>query len=86
VESVEALDDIVAGQLDFDEMGHLLPESGHEIVELAPFRRLTAVRSELAARAGVETVVQGQLEDLGDVEIAGENIGLLAEGPGFDAA
>ncbi len=34
----------------------------------------------------VNPVIQGNLQDLRDIEIAGEDIGLLAEGTGLDAA
>jgi hypothetical protein len=42
--------------------------------------------ADVLARAHVEAVVEGEFQHLHEVEVAGEDVGLLAEGAHLDAA
>ncbi len=64
-----------------------LPLEGIEqLVEVGKRGGFSGFGAELSLRLRIETVVECQLQDLRQVEVAGQNVGLLAEGPHLDTA
>ena len=62
-------------------------ERGQQVVEaVASCFRPAGPQAQPPAGPRIDAVVQRQLEDLHQVEVAGEDEGLLAEGPRLDAA
>ena len=59
-------------------------EGSEERVEVVEVPGRSGLRSQLATGTRIPAVVQGQLEYLRQVEVAGENVGLLAERADFD--
>ena len=86
IAGVQPLDDVVAPDLDVDEVAQLLLEGGEELVEGLERARIAGLRAELLAGARIDAVVQRDFQHLGQVEVAGEVVVLLAERAGFDAA
>ncbi len=83
---VEAFDDVRAADLDVDEVADLPAESLEELVERFECRRVAGLEADPFPRPRVDAVPHGDLEDLGQVEVSGQDVGLLAESPRFDAA
>jgi hypothetical protein len=86
VGGVHALDVVVDADLQVHDPVELAGEGGVEVVESGEVFGLAGLRADLLAGQLVAAVVQGQLQDLGHVQVAGQDVGLLAEGPGLDAA
>ena len=73
--------------LDVDEVAQLRREGREDLVEATRSEPgAPVVRAQLLAGARIDAVVQRQLQHLHQVEVAGEDVGLLAEGPDLDAA
>ena len=83
---VELLDDVAAPDLDVDEVADLLPEGLEELVEGPERRRVPGLEPDPLPGPRVDAVVHGDLEDLGQVEVARQDVGFFPEGPGLDAA
>ena len=83
---VEALDDLVAPDLDVQEVADLGLEGREELVRGLEPGGVAGLRADLLLGAGVEPVVQRQLQHLHQVEVAREDVGLLAEGAHLHAA
>ena len=83
---VEPFDDVVAQDLDIHEMADLLLECGEQLVVRLELGRIAGLQADRLARARIDAVVEGDLEDLGHVEVPGQGVVLLAESPGLDAA
>ena len=79
-------DDPVAGDLDVHEVAQLLAPGDQQFGKGCECARITGARTELAIQARIMPVVEGQFEDLGQVEVTGQDVGFLTEGPGLDAA
>jgi len=86
VAGVQALDDLVAAHLDIQEVLHLAFKGGEQFVEGCKTGGFTCLRAQLPPAARVTPVVQGQLEHLGQVEVAGQNVSFFAEGAHLHAA
>ena len=73
--------------LDVDEVAQLRLERA-ETARRTPAkpRRIAGAQADPLARARIDAVVQRDLEHLGQVEVAGEDVGLLAERAHFHAA
>ncbi len=82
---VQPLDHIVPPDLDIDEVAKLRFISGEQLVEGSELPWIAGGRADPLPGARVDPVVQGDLEDLGHVEVAGEDVGLLPVGAGLDA-
>ena len=83
---VHLLDDLVAAHLDFHEMVQLPAKGGEQIVEAPEAgRRCRSRRPELLSGPRVHAIVQRQFQHLHQIEVAGEDVGLLAERARFDA-
>jgi hypothetical protein len=83
---VEALDDVVAAHLHVHEVPHLPREGVAQVVEAREAPRVAGGEPDLAPAARVQAVVERHLQHLGQVEVAGEVVVLLAEGADLDAA
>ena len=83
---VDPLDQLVPRELDLDQARELRAEGAEEGLEVAERLRPAGRRAEPPAAPRIDAVVQRQLEDLRQVEVAGEDVRLLAEGAGLDAA
>ena len=83
---VQALDHVVAADLDVHEMAQLLAERGEELVVGPELRAGRRSRCRSACRCADPAVVQRDFQDLGQVEIAGQDVGLFAECAGLHAA
>ncbi len=81
-----ALQEVVGLDLRFDDEPELFLESGVEFIEVREALRVAGFQADLPAGHGVDAIVQGQLEDLGDVEVAVQDVGFLAETARLDAA
>jgi len=83
---VEALDRPVAGELHVHEVPHLPRPGGEQLVETDDAARVAGAGAEPPAGARVHAVVQRQLQHLHQVEVAGQDVGLLAERARLHAA
>ncbi|RPJ83313.1 MAG: GNAT family N-acetyltransferase [Acidobacteria bacterium] len=83
---VQALDDVAAAYLHLHQVPQLALEGGGDVLEARERPGVAALRADLAPRAPVEAVRERQLEHLGQVEVAGEDVALLAERSRLDAA
>ena len=83
---VEPLDDPVAADLDVEEMPELALERVQQLVERRERRRVAGPRADAQAGRRIDAVVQRDLEHLRQVEVAGQDVGFLAERAGLDAA
>ena len=67
-------------------MAQLGLERGKELLKGGKILRAAKRQAQLSVGDGVIAVVEGDLQDLGDIEIAGEDVGLIAKGAGLNAA
>ena len=67
-------------------MTELLPKGVEKLVEGLEGRRIAGLEADGLPGARVDPVVERDLEDLGQVEVAGQDVGFLAERAGLDAA
>ena len=86
VGGVHALDVVVDADLEVHDPFELAGEGGVEVLEGREGERVAGSGADLAAGQLVAAVVQGQFQDLGDVKVARQDVGFLAEGARFDAA
>ncbi len=86
VRRVQTLDDIVAPHLHVDQVVELPAEGLEELLECAELRRVARFQADLLARPRVDAVVERQLQHLGQVEVAGQDVGFFAERADLDAA
>ncbi len=83
---VEALDDVAAAHLHVDEVAHLTAVRLEQIVEGPERPSASGLDADLLSGARIDAVVERDLEDLREVEVAGQDVGFLAERPRLDAA
>ena len=83
---IEPFNEVVSGDFDVDDVFQFFQESLPYIVIRCKLQRVADVDARLFPGIGIVTAVQGQFQDLGDVEITRQDIGFLAGCPGFDAA
>ncbi len=86
VRRVQTLDDVVAAHLDVDQVVELPAVGLEKLLEAAELLGVARRETDLLARPRVHAVVQGQFQHLGQTEVAGQDVGFLAEGPDLDAA
>ena len=80
---VDLLDEVVAANFDAQKMAKLDGPGLEKLLERSKPARIAGGKPELLAAPGIQAVVQGDFEHLGQIEITGEEIGLAAESPGF---
>jgi len=80
------LDDGVSRDLDIHEIAELRLERGEEIVIGLEFRRVAGFQADDLPRPRVPAVVEGDLQNFGHVEVAGQGVVFLAECARLDAA
>ena len=85
VEGEHPFDVVVDGEFHVDEMHHLQPPCLVELLVISEVSRVAGVQAELLAGERVLAVVEGDFKDFRRVEVAGEQVSLLAEGPHLDA-
>jgi hypothetical protein len=61
------LDDVVAANLDIDEMANLFPVGLEQLIEGFELRRVSGLETDRLARPRVDAVMEGDLKDLGQV-------------------
>src|SRR5208282_475382 len=83
---VEALNHVVAADLDVDEMVELFAESGEHLVVGSELAGISGLGADFLAGARVHTVVQGDLQNFREIEITGEDVGFFAKSARFNAA
>ena len=79
-------DDVVAGMFQIDEGGKLTSIGLQQLIEIAEIASLARCRPQTFSRARIDTVVQGQFENLRPVQIPRETAALLAMGTDGDAS
>src|SRR5450830_1527901 len=83
---IQPLDDVVATHLDVHEVMQLRFECFKQLAIASKCSWITRVQTDDLAGTWVQTVMQGHFENLGQVQVAGENVRFTAERTGFDTA
>ena len=86
VAGIEPLDEVVAPHLDVDQVGELGAVGGQQLVKGRKRARIARFQPDPLPGARIDAVVQGQLEHLGHVQVAGQVVIFLAKGADLDAA
>ena len=86
IEREHALDVVVHRELQVDEILHLAVPGVVELIESGEGARVASFQSELLARFRVDAVVKCDFQNLRRVQVARQQVGLLAEGSHLDAA
>ena len=82
---IHLLEDVVAAELDLNEVIYLSAPSFEEMFERMKLARNAGFWAELLTGTWVETVGQCNLQNLDKIKIAGKDKSFLAEGPRLDA-
>ncbi|EKD38768.1 MAG: hypothetical protein ACD_75C00615G0001 [uncultured bacterium] len=83
---VHPLDIVVHPDFQIDHIFELPGESGIQFIETAEGGRLAGGDGDHFPGKRIDAVIEGDLKNFRHIEVAGEDIGLLAEGTGLDAA
>ncbi len=82
---VQPLDDLLPRIFTSKKIAELLPERRQHLVERGEGARVARLDADAPAGHRVDAVVQRDLEHLRQVEVAGQDVGFLAERPRLDA-
>ena len=86
IEREHTLDIVVHREFQVHEIHHLLVPGLVKLLKGLERTRITRFKSQLLAGFRINTIIQGNLQDLRCVQIARQQIGLLSEGSHLDAA
>ena len=86
IEREHTLDVIIHRELQVHEVDHLLVPGLIEFLESLELTRIPRLESEFLARLWINTVIQGNLEDLRCVQITRQQISLLSKGTHLNTA
>ena len=86
IEGEHALDVVIHREFQVHEIHHLLVPGLIEFLKGLERTRITRFKSQLLAGFRINTIIQGNLQDLRCVQITRQQIGLLTEGTHLDAA
>ena len=86
IEREHAFDIVVHRKFQVHEVHHLLVPSLIEFLKRLELARVASLEAKALASLGVDAIVQRNLQNLRRVQIARQQIGLLAEGAHLDAA
>jgi len=79
----DGFDDVASVYLNADKMLHLFTEGFQKPAIIFKISGIAGADSHFSARAGIDTIVQGDLQNLGQVEISCQDVTLGAESPAF---